>query len=561
MARPEKIKLGEALLNQKVISSSQLEHALSLQGTSKRKLGKILIEQKYVTEVDIANAIAKQLNIEFVNLKRAIIDPIALHKITEIQARKYKSLVLKENNDFFIVAMSDPSDIIIYDDLVKILNKEINIVCVTEEDIFFIIDKFYKSKDSINGLAKEVEQDIKNISGINVTNNDLTLEDAPVIKLLQNIFEDAVKQKASDIHIEPQKENTIIRFRVDGVLKIHTTINKQICAPLISRLKIISKLDFSEKRLPQDGRFQIIINQIPLNVRISTLNEYFGEAAVLRLLTQNNNNLDLNTLGMNEAMLTSYKEKIEANEGMILVVGPTGSGKTTTLYASLAYINNVNKKIITIEDPIEYQIDMINQIQVNEKIDLTFSKILRAVLRQDPDVILVGEIRDTETAQVALRSSITGHLLFSTLHTKNTISTPARLIDMGIPSYMIASALQGILSQRLVRTNCKECISKHEPDKKDLLWLEKNNKNHLTYQFKKGKGCSFCHNTGYNGRLAIYEFLELDNDLVNALYHNDLSSFQSIAEKKLENQTMLHSLFSLVEKGITSVDEARRMGL
>jgi MSHA biogenesis protein MshE len=563
MARPEKIRLGEALLKYGLVTPLQLETALEYQKGTNRRLGKILVEQKYVTEIQISQALAKQLNLNFLNLKRFDIDLNVFNKFTELQARKYKSIVLKDNKDSFLVAMADPSDLIIYDDILKILKKDIEVVCSTEEDILYIIDKNYKNKDSLTIFAQELEQDITKTSGINLNSfSELSVEDAPVIKILQGLFDDAVHMHASDIHIEPQKEHTLIRFRIDGALQIHTKVNNKICAPLISRLKIISGLDISERRLPQDGRFQINIKDIPLDVRISILPQYLGESAVMRLLSQENNILELDKIGIPSYILEPLQEMIQSNEGMILVVGPTGSGKTTTLYAALSQINNPNKKIMTIEDPVEYQLPLINQIAVNDKIDFTFSRILRSVLRQDPDVIMIGEIRDTETAQIALRSAITGHLIFSTLHTKNTLATPARLIDMGVPNYMLASALQGILSQRLIRINCSECTDTYTPSSKDLIWVQKHlNLDTSDIVFKRGCGCSYCNDTGFFGRTGIYEFLEIDSELSSCLHQNDLVNFNILATEKLKGRTMIDGLKALLINGQSSAEEIRRMGI
>lgn len=563
MARPEKVRLGEVLLKQALISPVQLENALLSQKGTSRRLGKVLVEQKYVTEAQISKALATQLNIDFLNLKKVEIDLENLVKLGEAQARKYRSVILKEENNVLFIAMADPSDLRSYDDLSRILKKEISVSCATEEDVFYVIDKYYRNKDSLNTFAKELEQDITTVSGISLNNlPDLTVEDAPVIKLLQGLFEDAVRSHASDIHIEPQKNDTMIRFRIDGVLHIHTKVNNKICAPLISRLKIISGLDISEKRLPQDGRFQIEINKTPLDVRISILPQYLGESAVMRLLSQDKNILELEKIGLPPAIYEPLATMINANEGMVLVTGPTGSGKTTTLYAALSSINDAHKKIMTIEDPVEYQLPLINQIAVNDKIGFTFDKILRSVLRQDPDVIMVGEIRDEETAKIALRGAITGHLIFSTLHTKDTISTPARLIDMGAPNYMVASALQGVLSQRLVRINCIECTEVYEPNGKDLLWAEKHLGAYLgNLKFKKGKGCKHCNNTGFFGRTGVYELLEIDTELAALLHENSLAEFNRVAEEKIKGKTMLESLKLLLQSGTTTVEEVRRMGL
>lgn len=559
MARPEKIRLGEVLLNKGLISPTQLETALSTKGNTSRRLGKILVELKYVTEEQISIAVASQLKIDFVNLKNYEISNEAFFKLNEVQARRYRAVILKETGNAFIVGMADPSDINAYDELSKILKKELTLVCVTEESLFFTIERIYRNKDNINVIAKELEQDIINVAGIDL--QDLSVEDAPVIKLLKGVFEDAARSNASDIHIEPNKETGMIRFRIDGVLQLHTQINMKIFAPLISRLKIISNLDISEKRMPQDGRFHIQVQNAQYDVRISILPENFGETAVLRLLNQSSEMLHIEKLGMPSFILEPFNRLIHQTEGMILVVGPTGSGKTTTLYSALATIKNIERKIVTIEDPIEYQLPLINQVAINEKIDLTFDKVLRSVLRQDPDVIMIGEIRDEETAQIALRSAITGHLILSTLHTKDTISTPARLIDVGVPPYMVATALQGVLSQRLIRVNCGNCITEYIPTGKDLIWAEKEFGSNLNnIRFKHSLGCNMCNKTGFLGRVGIYELLEIDDVLANHLHNNDFSGFSTLAKEKLKGKTMRDNVKELLALGKLSLQEVQKMG-
>jgi MSHA biogenesis protein MshE len=559
MARPGKFRLGEVLLNAGLITPAQLEAALTSKGTSTRRLGKILVEMNYVTEEQISKALATQLNIDFVDLKSYEIDYGAFFKLNESQARRARSVVIKETTKGYVVAMADPFDLNIYDDLVKILKKDLVLVCVTEESLFMVIDKNYRQKDNLQNIAKELEQDMVSVVGIDL--QELTVEDAPVIKLLKGVFEDAVRSNASDIHIEPQKDNAMIRFRIDGVLHLHTRINSKICPPLISRLKIISNLDIAEKRMPQDGKFQIDVNNAHYDVRLSVLPENFGEGAVMRLLNQNSAMLEVDKIGMPIEISEPFKRIIHGNEGMILVVGPTGSGKTTTLYSALASIKNVEKKIITIEDPIEYQMSFINQVAVNDKIDLTFSKVLRSVLRQDPDVIMIGEIRDTETAQIALRSAITGHLILSTLHTKDTISTPARLIDIGVPNYMVATALQGVISQRLIRLNCKGCLADYEPTGKDLIWLEKEFGDKLKeVSFKHSTGCNVCGKTGFSGRTGVYEFLEIDDELSYLIHEGNLPKFSMVAKKKLEGRTMIDGIRKLLMDGKISLQEVQRVG-
>lgn len=558
----EKVRLGEVLIKQGLINPSQLEAALSLQKQNKRKLGKVLVEQGFINEEQIAQALSKQLHLPYTNLHKTPIDNSILTRLNEVQARKFRAIVIRENKSEITVAMSDPTDLFTYDELSKIFKKEVLVEVATEEAILNVIDRHYRKSQEISSLAKELEQDIKTVTGsVDFGSlNDFTVEDAPVIKLLQSIFEEAANLRASDIHIEPQKDKTLIRLRVDGVLIVQSEVDLKICAPLISRLKIISNLDIAEKRVPQDGRFQIKIKNNPIDVRISTTPLYTGEAAVLRLLTQNQNILHLTSLNMPQDILISLQNIVHQHEGMLLVTGPTGSGKTTTLYAALTEINQTDKKIITIEDPVEYHLPLINQIQVNEKIDLSFSRVLRSVLRQDPDCIMIGEIRDGETAQIAMRGAITGHLILSTIHTKDTASTPIRLIDMGVPNYMVASALQGVLSQRLIRTTCPHCSEEYQASEKDELWLKTiTTKSFYGTSYKKGKGCDKCHNSGYLGRTGVYELLEFDTELTNCLHNNDLIKFNELAKEKLQGKTMVDNIVHLICTGQTTIDEAKRM--
>lgn len=558
MARPQRIRLGEALLQQNKINAADLESALLLQKNTSRKLGKILVEQGYITEDGISEAISQQMGISFISLSDYAIDRKSVSKMTEIQARKFRAIPIQEKTNSFTVAMSDPADLIAYDEIQQILKKDLDVVCVTETDLMNHIDSLYKSNSNLQNIAQALEQDIKTNE---VTyKEDLIVEDAPVIKLLQNLFEDAVKMKASDIHIEPQADKTLIRFRVNGQLIIHSELQQAICSPLISRLKIVSYLDISERRMPQDGRFQIQNKGENIDIRLSILPQYYGEMAVMRLL-QKTRDFTIEQLAMPEAIRNDFESIIQSAEGMILVVGPTGSGKTSTLYTGLSSINNPETKIITIEDPVEYQLKMINQVATNEKIGLDFSKVLRTVLRQDPDVIMIGEIRDTETAQIAMRASITGHLIFSTLHTKDVYSVPTRLIDMGVPNYMVASALNGILSQRLIRINCPHCIEEYQPSLKEKILGEKLFGDRFTHidSFKHSKGCAKCNKTGFLTRAPVYEMLVLDDELKQYIQLQDWANFNKKSKEKIGLNNMAEHLFSFIKNGKTTVDEAFKL--
>ena len=386
------------------------------------------------------------------------------------------------------------------------------------------------------------------------------LEEAPVVKLLQSVFDDATQVRASDIHIEPQEGRLAIRFRIDGVLHLQTEADIKIATPLALRLKLMADLDISEKRLPQDGRFAMKVKNQRIDVRISTMPTQYGESVVMRLLNQAGNTLRLESIGMPRKMLERFRAIVGRPNGLVLVTGPTGSGKTTTLYSALAELNSVEKKLITVEDPVEYRLQGINQVQVNEKIELSFARVLRSALRQDPDIVLVGEMRDQETAQIGLRAAMTGHLVLSTLHTNDAASTPLRLMDMGVPRYMVGGSLQAVLAQRLVRVICESCTVEHALAANEADWLRSELKEHAaSTRFFHGKGCSHCNGTGYRGRTGVYELLEMTRAVTDAVNHPDPSHFLKVAQAEMGGETLRRHAVSLAVQGRTTVAEAMRV--
>ena len=444
MARPEKVRLGEILVQQNLLTSEQLKLALDEQKRSGRKLGRVFIEQGYVTEEEISEALAKQLQIPYINLKYYNIKPEVVQKLPETQARRFRAIVLEDNPKALKIGMADPTDLNAYDEIARIVKHDIEIAVVTETQLLGVIDRVYRRTSEITGLAQELQaelgDDAVDFGALSITPG---LEEAPVVKLLQSVFEDATQVRASDIHIEPQEKKLVIRFRIDGLLHLQTEADPKIASALVLRLKLMSGLDISEKRLPQDGRFNVKIRTSMVDVRLSTMPTQYGESVVMRLLNQGSGILTLDRIGMPPHILERVQAVLQRPSGMMLVTGPTGSGKTTTLYASLAKLNTPERKIITVEDPVEYRLPGINQVQVHDKIDLTFARVLRSALRQDPDVILVGEMRDQETVETGLRAAMTGHMVLSTLHTNDAMTTPIRLLDMGAPRYMVALSLQG----------------------------------------------------------------------------------------------------------------------
>ncbi|MBX9869638.1 MAG: GspE/PulE family protein, partial [Burkholderiaceae bacterium] len=461
MSRPEKIRLGEILLQQKLMSEEQLQIALAEQKRTGRKLGRLFVENGFVTEEQISDALARQLNVPYIQLRQYNIKPNAVRLLPEIQARRFRAIVLDDKEPAVLIGMADPTDLFAYDEISRILKKDIVLAVVNETELLATIDNVYRRTDEITDLARELEQELGEVSvefgSIGIAPG---AEDAPVVKLLQSMFDDATQVRASDVHIEPQEKRLLIRFRIDGVLHLQTEADPKIAGSLALRLKLMSDMDISEKRTPQDGRFVIKVRQQQIDVRISTMPTQHGESIVMRLLNQSGGMLNLDKIGMPRHILERFRSIIQRPNGLVLVTGPTGSGKTTTLYGALSELNTQEKKLITVEDPVEYRLPGVNQVQVNEKIDLSFAKVLRASLRQDPDILLLGEMRDQETAQIGMRAAMTGHLVLSTLHTNDAVSTPIRLLDMGVPRYMMGSSLQAVLAQRLVRVICESC--RHE---------------------------------------------------------------------------------------------------
>ena len=414
--------------------------------------------------------------------------------------------------------------------------------------------------EEISGLARALEKDLGDAVDFGELSASVGIEGAPVVRLLQSLFEDAIQVGASDVHIEPRETELQIRVRIDGILQTQMMADKRIGGPLAQRLKLMAGLDISEKRLPQDGRFSVRLKEHTIDVRLSTLPTTYGESAVMRLLHQSGGMRRLDSIGMPEPMLKRFREVLGRSSGLVLVTGPTGSGKTTTLYAALAELNVAELKVITVEDPVEYRLAGITQVQVNEKIELTFSRVLRATLRQDPDVILVGEMRDAETAEIGLRAAITGHLVLSTLHTRDAISTPFRLLDMGIPPFMVATSLQAVIAQRLVRLNCRECAEVQAPTAQEQSWLDALLEKGQSVLPQRGRGCSSCNHTGYSGRHGVYELLEMDAVLTQSALRSDPSALSKLARERLKGATLAHHALELVRQGRTSLAEALRIG-
>ena len=558
--RPEKLRLGDVLVQQKLISQEQLLQTLELQRQTGKKVGRLLIETGVITEELLANGLARQLRIPFVNLKTFPFRPDVVKLLPESAARRFRALVLEDKGDMLLVALADPLDLFAYDELTRLLKRNIGIAAVPESQLASAFDRLYRRTEEISGLARALEKDLGDTVDFGELSAIVGAEGAPVVRLLQSLFEDAMQVGASDVHIEPQEDGLQIRVRIDGVLQTQTQADKRIGAALAQRLKLMAGLDISEKRLPQDGRFSVRLKDHTIDVRLSTLPTNYGESAVMRLLNQGAGMKRLDNIGMPAEMLKRFREVLGRSAGLVLVTGPTGSGKTTTLYAALAELNATELKVITVEDPVEYRLPGLTQVQVNDKIDLTFARVLRATLRQDPDVILVGEMRDAETAEIGLRAAITGHLVLSTLHTRDAISTPFRLLDMGVPPFMVATSLQAVIAQRLVRLNCVECAEPHAATPQEQSWLASMVPSGESVVSKRGRGCSACNGTGYAGRQGVYELLEMDAVLTQVASRSDPAMFMREARERMKGQTLAHHTLQLVRAGRTSLAEALRIG-
>lgn len=554
------LKLGELLVNAGAISAANLQAALGEQKVSHMRLGEVLIKNGYLTEMHLAEALSAQLGIEFISMVRERPNQNALAMIPENVATRLNIIPLSLTYDGRItVAMSDPMDTLAIDEITMLTNRELDIRIATGSDINKALSSYYRVQSSVEDAVQDVMKQTASISGSTqimsqVTTQDVAVfntDDAPVVRLVNSILEQAVKEKASDIHIEPSDTVTNVRMRIDGTLFLTTEIPKNLHMPLLARMKILAGIDIAEKRRPQDGRILIKVSGKKMDIRVSTIPSIFGEKAVMRLLSQDNGHVGIENLGFNQEQIEKLKQLITAPHGIILVTGPTGSGKSTTLYSLLQLINNPEVNIITIEDPVEYTVSGITQIQVNEKIDVTFGSVLRSILRQDPDKLMVGEIRDQETAHLAVRVALTGHLVLSTLHTNDAAASINRLVDMGVPNFLLASSLRGIVAQRLVRKLCPKC--KKESEVTEQMSHELNIPQGT--KIFSPVGCASCRFTGYSGRTVIGELMVIDSTLREMI--NNASTQQEIKEYAVKNGmcTLRDSAKKKVLEGTISAEE------
>jgi len=541
-----KKKIGDLLLEKGYINEEQLEKALKEQTSSSKRLGVILTEQGLITEEELMSTISERLAIPKVSLNSMVVHPHVIQRVNVELARRYTLIPIFYIGNTLTLAMADPLNIIAIEQVKYQTGCEIKRAIATSSEIKTSIEKYYSVTDSLNGfedspseLGKKIIPTLDNIKDSEV--------ETPIVKLVSMIISKAVSEKASDIHIEPDEDTLRIRYRINGVMREEAAPPKTIQNEVISRIKIMADLDVSEKRLPQDGRFITNLDGNLIDLRVSTLPTIHGEKIVIRVLDRRSLYLTFQQLGFLNALQEQWLDVIRKPEGLILISGPTSSGKTSTLYTTLQEINSIEKNIITVEDPVEYSLPLINQIQINEKAGLTFPSSLRAILRQNPDIMMIGEIRDSETAHMAIRSSLTGHLVFSTIHTNDAPSAITRLLDMGIENYLVTSALKGVLSQRLVRINCPNCLDSYKPAE---VLLKRAGISHLagTIDFRKGTGCNLCKGTGFQNLTGIFEYIKITPGITELVLNN--VSLNRIREAARQN-----GYVPLFEAGLEKVKE------
>ncbi|MEZ8146192.1 GspE/PulE family protein [Enterovibrio norvegicus] len=553
-------RLGDLLVEEQIISDHDLSAALQRQSQTGRKLGDTLMDMGILSEHQLLDFLARQLHVPLIDLSLTQVDPSAVTLLPEVHARRLRALVIGRVDDTVRVAMSDPADLAAQESVLNLLHQyRVELLIVAEQPLVDAFDRYYRRTSDIASFAERLQAE----HGVKLEQHfgaeDDQSEEVTVVKLINSLFEDAVQVNASDIHIEPDADALRIRQRIDGIL--HETLLKEraIASALVLRLKLMSGMDISEKRLPQDGRFNINVRGNAIDVRVSTLPVQHGESVVMRLLNQSAGVLSLTQVGMDPVMLQRFRNQLRRPHGMILVTGPTGSGKTTTLYGALNELNVPGKKILTAEDPVEYRLPRINQVQIANKIGLTFSSALRTFLRQDPDIILVGEMRDLETVEIGLRASLTGHLVLSTLHTNNAIDSALRLLDMEAPGYLVASAVRAVLAQRLIRRICPDCKVPHALDESESLWLTTTMPESANAGFYVGRGCQHCNFTGYKGRIGVFELLEITPDLMDALRANDTRAFALLAEQQPGYKPLVNCALDYAKQGSTTLEETMKL--
>lgn len=547
-------RLGDLLIEAGLLTPEQLEKALSVQKKTGERLGRVLSHLGYITEESMIEVLEFQLGVPHVDLANLAINREVAATIPVALAERYQVIPIKKQGKEITLAMVDPTNFFAMDDVRMITGCEVQPVIAAEREIMRAIDQTYGMKELVEKAVNRLRPE-DGISTLEIQ----TADDAPVISIVNSLITQAIKERASDIHVEPQERNVRARFRVDGVLREVVNFPKHTHAAIISRIKIMSEMDIAEKRMPQDGRIKVHEQGREIDLRISTLPTILGEKVVMRILDKKTVILDIKGLGFSSDNFTRYRQLFSHSYGMVLVTGPTGSGKTTTLYSTLMEVNSIDTNIITVEDPVEYRLDGINQVQVNHKAGLTFANGLRSILRQDPNIVMVGEIRDAETADIAIRAALTGHLVFSTLHTNDAPGAVTRLIDMGIEPFLVASSVLGVVAQRLVRLVCPDCKQFYtpEPDSRERLFLGLEPA--AAVRLFRGAGCSRCGYTGYRGRMSIHEVMPV-TAAIRELINKRASSDEVAALARAEGmRTMREDGISKALEGLTTIDEVMRV--
>ena len=558
-SRLQKIRLGDLLVQNGVITAAQLDMALTQQRESGRKLGQELIAQHLVTEEDLLNFLARQLHLERIDLSRQALDPQLVSQLPESLARRYRAIPLRDQGERYVVGMADPTDLPALDAISRAMGKPVKLALISETELLRVLPQLY------GAVSKSAE--LRDALGDTVNTSapppllESSAEDAPVVRLLNAVFTDAARLQASDIHFEPEESGLRVRLRVDGVLREHLRLDSRLTPLIASKLKVMANLDIAERRLPQDGRMHLALEGKAYDVRMATMPVQDGESVVLRLLDQQTVLLRFNELGMPRNIETSLQDIMHRPYGLFLVTGPTGSGKSTTLYAALNEINSVERKIFTVEDPVEYRLQGISQVQVHPRIGLDFARVLRTILRQDPDVIMVGEIRDHETAEIAARAALTGHLVLATLHTNDAVGAFTRLQELEVEPFLIGSAVLGVMAQRLVRRICPSCKAedKEVSPAERAAFADRLGVPPDFVTFFRGKGCNTCNFTGYRGRQPVFELIRMAPSLRAAILGNSRAALLEAANRQQQFTLLREEAMRLVWEGITTLAEMVRV--
>ncbi len=560
-------RIGRILTKMGKVTRDQVQEALALQETQKLPLGQLLVEFGYVTQDDVNLALAAQAGMETVDLDDIDIPDPVIHILPAETAQAYQVIPLayEPKTNTLTVALKNADNFRAIDDLRLLMGYNVRAVVAPAEQLDKRLQAFYgEDEESIGRLIEELTDDTEfeefQNRGESIDLEELlqAADDNKVKRLLNLVLLQAIKDKASDIHFEPFEDEFKMRYRIDGVLYEMIPPPKHLAMPIVSRIKVMSNLDIAERRLPQDGRIELMVNNQPVDLRVAVLPTMFGESVVMRILDRGNVALDVDRLGMRENDLNMFHQLIKKPNGIVIVTGPTGSGKTTTLYAALNFLNEVETKILTVEDPVEYDIDGLVQVQVNTEVGLTFAKALRSFLRQDPDIILVGETRDLETAQIAVQASLTGHLVFTTLHTNDAPSSIARLVDLGLEPFLITATVEGIVAQRLVRKICQRCKQEYEPTEEELMQLQLKPEDLEGRQLYRGNGCEYCNQSGYKGRMAIFEIMVFDDELRELVMKNASTQVIASEARKRGMHTLRESGLNALYDGLTTIDEVVR---